>query len=96
MRYDYQLVFYTVKEGQHEENYRAFITKYDTYDEQMKDVASKLFEKYKDYKFNFEGSYRYELFEEYYKRYYYKNDSVCKLRKWYRTIKVFWRIKKYK
>lgn len=25
-----------------------------------------LFEKYKDYKFNFEGSYRYELFEEYY------------------------------
>jgi hypothetical protein len=45
---DYQLVFYTVKEGQHEENYRTFITKYDTYDKQMKDVASKLFEKYKD------------------------------------------------
>ena len=25
-----------------------------------------LFEKYPDYKFNFEGSYRYELMEEYY------------------------------
>lgn len=45
---DYQLIFYTVKEGQHEENYRTFITKYDTYDKQMKDTASKLLEKYKD------------------------------------------------
>ena len=31
-----------------------------------------LFEKYKDYKFNFEGSYRYELFEEYYPEYFEK------------------------
>lgn len=30
----------------------------------------KLFEKYEDYKFNFEGSYRYELFEEYYPEYF--------------------------
>ena len=29
-----------------------------------------LFEKHKDYKFNFEGSYRYELFEEYYPEYF--------------------------
>lgn len=29
-----------------------------------------LFEKYRDYKFNFEGSYRYELFEEYYPEYF--------------------------
>ncbi|MBR5826467.1 MAG: hypothetical protein IKY78_05220 [Clostridia bacterium] len=29
-----------------------------------------LFENYKDYKFNFEGSYRYELFEEYYPEYF--------------------------
>ena len=31
-----------------------------------------LFEKYPDYKFNFEGAYRYELFEEYYPEYFEK------------------------
>ena len=37
-------------------------------DERVNKVTPALFEKYPDYRFNFEGSYRYELFEEYYKK----------------------------
>ena len=44
---DYKLVFYTVKEGQHEKNYRTFITKYDTYAKQIEDTHNNLYEKYK-------------------------------------------------
>ena len=41
-----------------------------------------LFEKYKDYKFNFEGSYRYELFEEYYPEYFETLKKYIKEGRW--------------
>ena len=41
-----------------------------------------LFEKYKDYKFNFEGSYRYELFEEYYPEYFEKLKKYIEEGRW--------------
>lgn len=41
-----------------------------------------LFEKYKDYKFNFEGSYRYELFEEYYPEYFEKMKKYIEEGRW--------------
>lgn len=41
-----------------------------------------LFEKYKDYKFNFEGSYRYELFEEYYPEYFEKLKEYIEEGRW--------------
>ncbi len=42
----------------------------------------KLFEKYRDYKFNFEGSYRYELFEEYYPEYFAKLKKYIEEGRW--------------
>ena len=41
-----------------------------------------LFEKYKDYNFNFEGSYRYELFEEYYPEYFEKMKKYIEEGRW--------------
>lgn len=41
-----------------------------------------LFEKYPDYRFNFEGSYRYELFEEYYPEKFEKLREYVKAGKW--------------
>ena len=41
-----------------------------------------LFDKYPDYKFNFEGSYRYELFEEYYPEEFKKLKEYVKSGKW--------------
>lgn len=41
-----------------------------------------LFEKFKDYKFNFEGSYRYELFEEYYPEYFEKLKKYIEEGRW--------------
>ena len=42
----------------------------------------KLFEKYPDYRFNFEGAYRYELFEEYYPEEFEKLKEYVKDGKW--------------
>lgn len=42
----------------------------------------KLFEKYPDYRFNFEGAYRYELFEEYYPEEFEKVKEFVKEGKW--------------
>ncbi len=42
----------------------------------------KLFEKYPDYRFNFEGTYRYELFEEYYPEEFEKVKEYVKQGKW--------------
>ena len=42
----------------------------------------KLFEKYPDYRFNFEGAYRYELFEEYYPEEFEKLKDYVKQGKW--------------
>ena len=41
-----------------------------------------LFEKYPDYKFNFEGSYRYELFEEYYPKEFERLEEYVKSGRW--------------
>ena len=43
----------------------------------------KLFEKYPDYKFNFEGAYRYELMEEYYPELFEKMKEYVKQGRWY-------------
>ena len=48
-----------------------------------------LFEKYKDYKFNFEGSYRYELFEEYYPQYFEKLKKYIEEGRWNVTGSAF-------
>ena len=48
-----------------------------------------LFEKYKDYKFNFEGSYRYELFEEYYPEYFEKLKKYIDEGRWNVTGSAF-------
>ena len=48
-----------------------------------------LFEKYKDYKFNFEGSYRYELFEEYYPEYFEKLKKYIEAGRWNVTGSAF-------
>ena len=48
-----------------------------------------LFEKYKDYKFNFEGSYRYELFEEYYPEYFEKLKKYIEEGRWNVTGSAF-------
>ena len=48
-----------------------------------------LFEKYKDYKFNFEGSYRYELFEEYYPEYFEKLKKYIAEGRWNVTGSAF-------
>lgn len=48
-----------------------------------------LFEKYKDYKFNFEGSYRYELFEEYYPEYFEKLKKYIADGRWNVTGSAF-------
>lgn len=42
----------------------------------------KMFEKYPTYKFNFEGSYRYELMEEYYPELFEKVKAYVKLGRW--------------
>lgn len=42
----------------------------------------KLFEKYPDYRFNFEGAYRYELFEEYYPEEFKKLKEYVEAGKW--------------
>lgn len=49
----------------------------------------RLFEKYPDYKFNFEGSYRYELFEEYYPEEFEKLKEFIKRGRWNVTGSAF-------
>lgn len=49
----------------------------------------KLFKKYPDYKFNFEGSYRYELMEEYYPDYFKQMKEYIEQGKWNVTGSAF-------
>lgn len=49
---DYELTFYNIKKDNHENDYKNFIKKYDSYVEKMDEVRSKVEEKYKDYEYS--------------------------------------------